>query len=289
MAETLAIRTLIVDDEPLARRGVRQLLAPYPDFVVVGECRDGREALSALAALAPDLVFLDVQMPGLDGLAVVRAHGPERMPAVVFVTAYDEFAVRAFEAQALDYLVKPLGEARFAATIARVRERMRTTGALALAARLGALLAGTAAAPLVGSGEASGGHAGGRRAEAPGGRGGGRAAGRIAVRLESGELLLDPGEIDWIEADGDHAAIHAGGRRFRVRESLAALEARLDPARFARVHRRAVVRLDEVRELEHDAGAAAASLRLRGGAEVPVSRRRLARLRSLLRGAAGRS
>src|SRR4051812_46495967 len=102
------IRALIVDDEPLARRGVRQLLAAYPDIIVVGECRDGREALRALATLLPELVFLDIQMPGLDGLGVIRAHGVERMPPVIFVTAHDEFAVRAFEAEALDYLVKPL-------------------------------------------------------------------------------------------------------------------------------------------------------------------------------------
>jgi two-component system LytT family response regulator len=113
-----------VDDEPLARRGIRQLLAPYADIAVVGECRDGREALRSLAMLKPDLLFLDVEMPGLDGLGVIRAHGAERMPVTVFVTAHDEFAVRAFEIEALDYLVKPLSERRFRATIARVRERL---------------------------------------------------------------------------------------------------------------------------------------------------------------------
>jgi two-component system LytT family response regulator len=119
------IRALIVDDEPLARRGIRQLLAPYADIEVVGECRDGREAVRALTTLRPDLVFLDVQMPGLDGMGVVRVHGAERMPVTVFVTAHDQFAVAAFEAQALDYLVKPLSEARFRATVTRVRERIR--------------------------------------------------------------------------------------------------------------------------------------------------------------------
>lgn len=117
------IRALIVDDEPLARRGIRQLLAPFPDVVVVGECRDGREALRSLATLKPDVVFLDVEMPGLDGLGVIRAHGAARMPPCVFVTAHEEFAVRAFETEAVDYLVKPLSERRFRATIARVRER----------------------------------------------------------------------------------------------------------------------------------------------------------------------
>ena len=119
------VRALIVDDEPLARRGIRQLLAREPDMVVVGECRDGREALAALEHKAPDLVFLDVQMPELDAFEVIRSRGADRMPIVVFVTAYDTFAVRAFEAQALDYLVKPLVASRFAAAMARVRERVR--------------------------------------------------------------------------------------------------------------------------------------------------------------------
>jgi two-component system LytT family response regulator len=119
------IRALIVDDEPLARRGIRQLLARERDVVVVGECRDGKAALDALETLAPDLVFLDVQMPERDAFGVIHERGVDRMPIVVFVTAYDAFAVKAFEAQALDYLVKPLVAARFAATMARVRERIR--------------------------------------------------------------------------------------------------------------------------------------------------------------------
>jgi len=119
------MRALIVDDEPLARRGIRQLLARESDVVVVGECRDGKAVLEALETLAPDLVFLDVQMPELDAFGVIRARGVDRMPIVVFVTAYDAFAVKAFEAQALDYLVKPLVAARFAATMVRVRQRIR--------------------------------------------------------------------------------------------------------------------------------------------------------------------
>lgn len=118
-------RVLIADDEPAARRGVRQLLAPYSQFAVVGECRDGREVLVALDALRPDLLFLDVQMPEIDGFEVIRRRSTERMPVVVFLTAYDEFAIRAFDAEALDYLVKPTSEARFAATIKRVERRLR--------------------------------------------------------------------------------------------------------------------------------------------------------------------
>ncbi len=256
------IRALVVDDEPLARRGIRQLLAPYRDIAVVGECRDGREALRALATERPDLVFLDIQMPGLDGLDVIRIHGPERMPVTVFVTAHDEFAVRAFEAQALDYLVKPLSEARFRAAIARVRERLHLHDAVALAARLTALLGG-----------------------APAAAGGGRPASgrRITVRTETGELLVDEAEIDWIGADDYCARIHAGARRYRLRETLASLEARLDPAQFARTHRSSIVRLDQVRELKAGTGAQEAELILRDGTALPVSRRRLAGVRALLR------
>jgi two-component system, LytTR family, response regulator len=269
----LKARALIVDDEPLARRGIRQLLVPYPDIEVVGECRDGREALRALATVEPDLVFLDIQMPGLDGLSVIRIHGVERMPVTVFVTAYDEFAVRAFEAQALDYLVKPLSEARFRATMTRVREQLRMKDAVALAGRLAELLRSESSSrgplgavrPCAGSGAS------------------------IAVPTETGERLLNAGEIDWIEAQDYYVGIHAGAKYYRVRESLSSLETRLDPAMFVRVHRSAIVRLDQVREWRAGASENETVVVLRDGTELPVSRRRIARLKSLLRPPAGRS
>lgn len=124
-------RVLVADDEPAARRGVRQLLEPYPDFAIVGECRDGREVLAALDELKPDVLLLDVQMPEIDGFEVIRRRTPERMPAVVFLTAYDQFAIRAFDAEAHDYLVKPVSEARFGATIRRLRKRLRSADASA--------------------------------------------------------------------------------------------------------------------------------------------------------------
>ena len=229
-------RALIVDDEPLARRGIRQLLGPYPDVRVVAECRDGREALHALTSHQPDLVFLDVQMPGLDGFGLIRVQGVERMPLTVFVTAHDDFAVQAFETQALDYLVKPLSEGRFKATMKRVLERLR--------ARLGE---------------------------------------RVAVPTAAGELLLDANEIDWIEARDDCADIHAGAERYRVRASLMALERRLDPLRFARIHRSAIVRLDHIRELKTAGPDGTTVVRLRDGTELPVSRRRLSGLRQRFR------
>jgi len=265
------IRVLIVDDEPLARRGIRQLLEQHPGFAVAGEARNGREALRHMETLAPDLVFLDIQMPGLDGFGVVRSYGVERMPAVVFVTAFDEFAVRAFEAQALDYLVKPVSEARFRTTLSRVRERLRVADALALATRLTALLGIQPALP--------GGGASPPRSAGPR---------RIAVPTESGELLLDPGEIEWIEAEDYYAGVHTAGRHYRVRESLATLEGRLDRKHFVRVHRSAIVRLDQIRELRQAPAGGGSEVLLRDGTRLPVSRRRQSELREMLKESTGR-
>jgi two-component system LytT family response regulator len=160
------------------------------------------------------------------------------MPVTVFVTAYDEFAVKAFDAEALDYLVKPLSESRFRATMARVRRRLKARASNAAA---------------------------------------------IAVPTEHGERLLSPDEIDWIEANDDHADIHAGGKRYRLRASLTALEQRLDPARFVRTHRSAIVRLDQVREWRTGEGSADSVLLLKDGTRLPVGRRRLAKVKALLR------
>jgi two-component system LytT family response regulator len=248
------IRAVIADDEPLARRGIRQLLELHTDVHIVGECRDGREALRALQTLSADLIFLDVQMPELDGFGVLRAHGPERMPAVVFLTAYDEFAVQAFEAHAIDYLVKPVSDARFAAALDRVREHMRSADALELARRLGALLQTQAAANELGNG-----------GETPCMR-------RLLVPTPSGDLLLDVAEIDWIQAEDYYAAVHARGKRHLIRESLSMLETRLDRTRFVRVHRSAIVSIDRVREMRTAHGESV--LVLRDGTRVPVSRRR---------------
>jgi two-component system LytT family response regulator len=253
------IRALIVDDEPLARRGVRQLLAAHPDLVVVGECRNGREALRAFEVLAPDLVFLDVQMPGLDGFGVLRARGGQRMPFIVFVTAHDDFAVQAFEMHAVDYLVKPLNVARFNDTLARVRERLRLLQAGELTTRLAALLADEAR-----------------------GRGASTPRQKVTVPTDTGQLVLDADEIDWIEARDYYAGVHAGGQRHLVRESLASLEKRLDTSDFVRVHRSAIVRLDRIRELRTTVGSDAVII-LNNGTEIPVSRRRRERLVTLLR------
>jgi two-component system LytT family response regulator len=199
------------------------------------------------------------------------------MPYVIFVTAYDEFAVRAFETHALDYLVKPVTDARFAAALERVRERMRFAEALELSRRIGDLLAAQA-------------RRGGRASDASTDLTGIGAhvpnliapARRLIVPTSSGDLVLDVDEIDWIQAEDYYAAVHARGKRHLIRESLASLEQRLDPSRFARVHRSAIVRIDRVREMRSSAGGESL-LVLRDGTRVPVSRRRREQVSSLIR------
>jgi len=248
------IRAIIADDEPLARRGIRQLLASHQDINIVAEVRNGQEAVHALRELKPDLIFLDVQMPLLDGFDVLREIGAKAMPAVIFVTAYDEFAVRAFAAHALDYLVKPLEEERFADAVERMREQLRTAKAAGLSQRLTALLAAHAAA---GAGQ------------------------RILVPTAHGDLVLDANEIDWIAADDYYAAIHARQGRHLLRESLASLEQRLDRNRFVRTHRSAIVNIDRVSAVRNEGGATL--LVLSSGVRVPVSRRCRAQVTKLLR------
>lgn len=237
------LRVLIVDDEPIARRGIRQLLALYDDIEVAGEARNGREAVRLVQTLAPDLMFLDVQMPEFDGFDVLRQIDPKRLPVVIFVTAYDSFAVRAFEARALDYLVKPLAEARFHEALARAREHLQTREALAVSRK--ALQELNGALP----------------------------ARRLIIGTTNSDLVLDVAEIAWIEADDYYAVVHAGGRRHMVRESLASLEGRLDRRQFIRAHRRAIVNLAEVREIRSQSHAESV-LVLNDGSQLPLSRRR---------------
>ena len=232
-------KVLIADDEPAARRGVRQLLAPFPHFVVSGECRNGAEVLAALEVSQPDVIFLDIQMPGVDGFEVIRRRTPERMPAVVFLTAFDQFAIRAFEAEALDYLVKPVTEARFAATINRLKRRL-------LASK---------ASP---------------REE------------KIVVATSRGAAVLHASEIDWIEAAGNYVQVWIGKRSYFHRESLQTLEERVGKNGFVRAHRRALVRLDGVRELTRTRAGALVAV-LSSGAKIRISRRRTTAFLSAIR------
>jgi two-component system LytT family response regulator len=239
------IRAVIVDDEPPARRGVYQLLEPYGDIRIVGEANDGNQAVTVIRATEPDLVFLDVHMPGLDGFGVLRRLLREPDRAIVFLTAHDRYAVQAFEVDAVDYLMKPVSRARFAACLERVRAWLERRSR--------------------------------EDAEDP------EDEERVGVIAGTprGERLLRPDEIDWIEAADYYAAIHAGGERFLVRESLTSLEARLPDHQFIRVHRSALVNLARVQRFEPASGGGGRLL-LRNGTAVPVSRRQRADLRRRL-------
>jgi two-component system LytT family response regulator len=232
-------KVLIADDEPAARRGVRQLLASFPEFAVAGECRNGAEVLAALDVATPDVIFLDIQMPGVDGFEVIRRRTPERMPAIIFLTAYDQFAVRAFEAEALDYLVKPVSEARFAATMKRLSKRLTSS--------------------LTSSRDDT-----------------------IVVTTSRGATVLHVNEIDWIEAAGNYVQLWIGHRSYFHRESLQLLEQRVGKHGFIRAHRRALVRLDGVRELTRTRAGALVAV-LNSGARIPISRRRSASFTAAVR------
>lgn len=232
-------KALIADDEPAARRGVRQLLAGFPDFAVAGECRNGAEVLAALNQSSPDVVFLDIQMPGIDGFEVIRQRTVERMPAVVFLTAFDQFAIRAFETEALDYLVKPVSEARFAMTMKRLLKRLQTRSTPA-------------------------------REDT------------IVVTTSRGATVLHLNEIDWIEAAGNYSQLWVGTRSYFLRESLQLLEQRVEKHGFVRAHRRALVRLDGVKELTRTRAGALTAL-LESGVRVPISRRRSASFSAAIR------
>lgn len=232
-------KALIADDEPAARRGVRQLLAGFPEFVVARECRNGAEVLDALNSSAPDVVFLDIQMPGIDGFEVIKQRTVARMPAVVFLTAFDQFAIRAFETEALDYLVKPVSEARFAATMKRLLRRLRSTSSP-------------------------------KREET------------IVVTTARGATVLHVNEIDWIEAAGNYTQLWVGARSYFLRESLQLLEERVLKHGFIRAHRRALVRLDGVRELTRTRAGAPVAV-LESGVRVPISRRRSAAFTAAVR------
>ena len=201
-------RALIVDDEALARERVRTLLEASDGVTIVGECSGGREAVDAIIDKRPDLVFLDVQMPDLNGFEVLEAVAPEWLPAVIFVTAYDEYALKAFDVHAIDYLLKPIEPERFHKALARATKRD--------------LLSFLDERPID----------------------------RLVIRTRSKVSFLKPSEIDWIEADGKHARLHAGSETHVVRHTLTRLEQRLAAHGFVRVHRSAIVNVDRIKELE---------------------------------------
>jgi two-component system, LytTR family, response regulator len=218
------IRAIIVDDEPLAREGVRLHLAAAPDVVVVGEAGSGEEAVALIEETRPDLMFLDVQMPGLDGFGVLDAIGAALMPVTVFATAYDAFALRAFDAHAIDYILKPYDAERFQKALERARMHIAGRHRADMDQRLGSLLDEL--------------------------RGRGQYTERLIVRSGGRIVILRIAEIDWIEAASNYVRLHAGDREYLLRETMTALESRLNPAEFVRIHRSTIVRVDRIRELE---------------------------------------
>jgi two-component system LytT family response regulator len=221
----MSIRTLIIDDEPIARHSIARLLRNDPEIALLGECGDGASALEAIRQLAPDLIFLDIQMPEMTGIDVIASVGQAGMPATVFVTAYERYAVRAFEANAVDYLVKPFSRDRFQLTLQRVKRRLSAEAGSAQATPAQVL---RALAEL-------------RKEQ--------EYAERIPVPVDEHITLLDIAEIDWIEANRNNVRLHAGKNAYELRETMAALEARLNPRRFARVHRSAIVNVDRIKAI----------------------------------------
>jgi two-component system LytT family response regulator len=255
----MPLRALIVDDEAPARERLRRMLAEIETVEIVGEAEDGVQAVEMIETLSPDLILLDIQMPGLDGFGVIEAL--EDPPPIIFVTAYDEYAIRAFEVHALDYLLKPFSRERLKKAIRRAREvsiEGRDPGASPIgrfAERLGPLLESLAAQ--------------------------GQYLARLAVRDRDCVRVLDVDKVDWIGVEGEQVLVHLGERVYPVRRTLAELEARLDPAHFFRAHRSVIVNLDRVEKVipwfkgSH-------KLQLTTGAEVDLSRTRARALREIL-------
>ncbi len=223
------IRVLVVDDEPLAREKIRGMAADDPDLRVVGECTNGAEAIEAVQTLKPDLLLLDVQMPEVGGFAVLEALKDEGLPPVIFITAYDHYAVRAFEVHALDYLLKPFDRERFQAAMERAKRQIRHTPAAGpnngLDERILALLEQL--------------------------RGPARYSERLVVKTGGRVFFLNTDEVDWIEAEGNYVNIHTQAKKsYLLRETISSLEAQLDPKDFVRIHRSAIVNINRIKELQ---------------------------------------
>lgn len=240
----MTLRVVVADDEPIALRGLRRLLAAMPGVEVVAECGNGREAVAAIQARRPDLAVLDVQMPELDGIGVVQALAPGELPGIVFVTAYDRYAVAAFDLHAIDYVLKPVRADRFRTALARARQRLAAERRDELAGRLGRLLEDLGSA-----------------------RGG---SDRFLVRSGKRAYFVPLSDIEWLEAADNYVRLHAGGRHHVIRETMKHLEEWL-PKRFVRVHRSAIVNLDRVGEMR-PLPSGDWTLLMTGGATVTLSR-----------------
>ncbi len=248
------LNVLIVDDEPLAREGVKELLAEVPDVRVVGECEDGTQAIEAIESQSPNLVCLDVQMPGIDGFGVIKEIGAERMPMVIFVTAYDEFAVKAFEVHALDYLLKPIDPDRFVMALERARAGIEHR-TFALTTKLMNLLE-----------EMGGPH---------------KYLERISIKNDGKVTFIKTRDVDWIEADGDYMCIYSAGKKQLIRGKIGELESKLNPSAFVRIHRSTIVNIEQIKELQ-PLFYGEYSLTLHNGKKLTVSRTYREKLQNLL-------
>ncbi len=249
----MKIRALIVDDEALARNRLRQLLEDEPEIAVVDECADGHEAVSTIRKARPDLVFLDVQMPELDGFGVMEAIGAEAAPVVVFVTAHDQFALRAFEIHAVDYLLKPFDRERFQTALHRAVEQVKHREDSELIERQAALIA---------------------ELKSP------KPTDRLPIKSGGHIFWLKLDEVDWISAADNYAELHAGAKSHLLRETLAALEPRLAPGKFVRISRSVIVNAGRVKELKH-LFYGGYELTLQDGTKLTLSRRYRDKLRHL--------
>jgi two-component system LytT family response regulator len=249
----VTIRVLIVDDEAVARRRIRRLLAADPDVSVVGECSDGASALRAITSDKPHIAFLDIQMPEMDGFEVVQSVSSAELPAVVFVTAFDLYALKAFDVHAIDYLLKPFTRERFLTALSRARERLERRGHDDKIAALLDHLRVTRRHPA-----------------------------RVAVRAADRFVVIDWREVDWVEAADNYVKLHVGAKEFLLRETLASIDKQLDPERFARIHRSAIVQLDRIVEL-HPASHGDMDVVLRSGARLMLSRTWRERVQRLFR------
>jgi two-component system LytT family response regulator len=251
----MKIRALIADDEPLARERLRQLIESEPEIELVAECSDGAQAVIAIEERQPDLVFLDVQMPELDGFGVLENLSDQVQPVVIFVTAYDQFALRAFEVHAVDYLLKPFDRDRFQAALRRATERIGQKQTGDLNARLSALMAEVRSEP--------------------------KYLGRLAVKSSGRVMLLKVDDVDWIEAADNYVNLHAGSESHLHRETMTSLEGRLPPNKFMRISRSTIVNLDRIKELQPLFHGEYAVI-LRNGTRLTLSRSYRDKLQQLL-------
>ena len=256
------IKTVIVDDEPLARRNLRLLLERDPQIEILGECRNGKEAVKAIEASRPDLIFLDIQMPEMDGFDVLERIGTEHVQAIVFVTAFDQYALKAFEVHALDYLLKPYDDLRFTQALQRAKSQIESREISKVSKRLLALL------------EERESHKESSISTKP-------FLTRVMIKLASRVILLRVDQIDWIEADGNYAKLHVGKKAHLLREKMQELESQLDPQRFVRIHRSIIVNLERIKEL-HPHFNGDYIVVLEDGSQLKLSRSRRENLESRL-------